>query len=866
MAAMRIGVFFSLILLGTAAGASQQDDPPAPWIAGPPPTLRVAGETIQGTSESVAWIEGGGADLAHDGAEITFAPSRQLAVTDQRAFTIDVSFRAARQPGFATLWMCREGQAVHHSLVIGREPGRISFEVWSWNAERATSRTRIDDGREHRVRAVFAPEHRVLVLEVDGVIEAVAPVRAAFRGTPAPGLRLGNNLNDGVHQPFDGALLRAGFSQSVPVSVAERLASYDGVRVLAPGEAERQVRAWNDALRPHRAPDWGAADHEASVRRIRALVQDALGLWPPPFTGQRLQGRAGPLAGGELAPMDFAELRPDLPLDERSGGALERDGYRVTRKYWSVFEGHEASGWLYEPRGHERRFGARGPAILCPHGHWQDGARHPTVQARLITLAKLGYVVLAVDSIHVEDTRVALSSVGAMTWSNLRALELLRRREDVDPSRIGCTGASGGGQQTYYLTALDSGLAAAAPAVMACHLTEILDPDHVHCRCNHTPHLARVVDVPEMSAAFAPRPQFFLSVTGDWTHAFPSEGYPEIRALYRALGAETSVSGDQWDRGHDYDRPMRNAAYAFFERWLGGVADPSHELEPEGLQTEPLEALRALDRDDVRHDPRAIAAEFRDRLAVDPPTEDSDPVELRDRLRALLGASVANPRVRFDEAQDENGLRRGRVQSDDQPDVPILEFAGEGRGWVICTSDRGMASTWFERSALVTALRSRFAKVWLADIRYSGELDVGGAFRGLHGRFFGQDEGQLGVLDVRRVVAAIPGTDRMTMVSLGQTGVVAVLAAAVEPRVAAVVAPTLGPTWRESDRSPQLSRILLHGDLPEAVLAADHARFRLGGSPAHASWAAVDPRAGSRVVRTSATPADEELIEMIRGL
>lgn len=865
MATMRAGVFLSLVLAGTVAGASQQDDSPAPWLVGPPPTLRVAAETIQGTAESVAWIEGGGADLAHDGAEITFAPSRQLAVKDDHPFTIDVSFRASQQSGFATLWMCREGQTVHHSLVVGREPGRISFEVWSWNAERATSRTRIDDGREHRIRAVYLPEQRVLVLEVDGAIEAVAPIRTAFRGTPAPGLRLGNNLNDAVHQPFEGALLRAGFSHSAPDSVVARLRSYEQVQVLAPGEGERQVRAWNDRLRPRRVPDWSAAEHEASVRRVRALVQDALGLWPPPFTGQRLAGRAGPLAGGELAPTDFAELRPALSLDVRSGGSLERDGYRVTRTYWTVFEGHEASGWLYEPRGDERRFGARGPAILCPHGHWKDGARHPTVQARLITLAKQGYVVLAVDSIHVEDTRVALSSVGAMTWSNLRALELLRSRADVDPSRMGCTGASGGGQQTYYLTALDSGLAAAAPAVMVCHLAEILDPDHVHCRCNHTPHLARVVDVPEMSAAFAPRPQFFLSVTGDWTHAFPREGYPDIEALYRELGVRAAVSGEQWDRGHDYDRPMRNAAYAFFERWLGGEEDPSRALEPEDLETEPLDALRALDRDDARHDPSAIVAEFRDRLAVAPPSGDSDPAELRDRLRALLGAGASGSKVQFEDAPA-GGPRRGRVRTDGQPDVPILELVGEGSGSVICTSDRGMASTWFERAALVTALRSRFAKVWLADIRYTGELDVGGAFRGLHGRFFGQDEGQVGVLDLRRVVRAIPGTERPALVALGQTGAVAVLAAAVEIRVAAVVAPSLGPTWRESDRSPQLSRILLHGDLPEAVLAADHARFHLGGSPAHASWAAVDPRAGSRLVRTSATPADEELLGVIRGL
>lgn len=864
MAALLTWVPALLVLLLSAPAAPQQDVSPGPLFSDTGPQLSVDGKALYGAAESVERISEGGADLSADRARITFEPSGQLAVTSGDAFAIDVEIRAGRQPGFATLWMCREGADVHHSLVIGREAGCISFEVWSWSAERATSRTRIDDGRVHRVRAAHDPGLGVLVLEVDGVIESVAPIGRGFVGTPAPGLRLGNNLNEAAHQPFTGELLRAGFTRAVPRSIAERLASWPLVQVFERGEAEQQVRVWNDALRPHRAPDWGAVDHAAAARRVGALVQDALGLWPPPFSGERLSGRAGPIAGGAVAPTAFPEFEPSLPLDVRTGGVLERDGYRVVRTYWRVFEGHEASGWLYEPQGSARRFGERGPAVLCPHGHWKDGARHPTVQARLITLARLGYVVLAVDSIHVEDTRVALSSVAAMTWSNLRALELLRQRPDIDPLRIGCTGASGGGQQTYYLTALDSGLAAAAPAVMVCHLAEILDPSHVHCRCNHTPHLARVVDVPEMSAVFAPRPQFFLSVTGDWTHAFPREGYPEIEALYRELGAAGAVSGLQWDRGHDYDRPMRNAAYAFFERWLARENNPGLSLEPEDLATESIDTLRGLDRTDALHDPQAIVDEFRARLSVDEVDDASEPGKVRERLAALLGPGASGDRVELlGNASEE--LRRGRVRSAGQPDVPLLALRGAGHGVAICTSERGMASTWIGRASLVAALRERFAAVWLADVRYFGELDVGTPFRALHGRFFGQDEGQVGVLDLRRLAAAAPGEGTVTLVALGQTGALAVLAAGVDPRIGSVIAPDLGPTWRESARGPELSRILLHGDLPEAVFGAAGARFHIGGSPAHPSWAVVDRQCSERLVRRAPALGDDELASLIRS-
>jgi dienelactone hydrolase len=117
-------------------------------------------------------------------------------------------------------------------------------------------------------------------------------------------------------------------------------------------------------------------------------------------------------------------------------------------------------------------------------------------------------------------------AVGAMTWHNQRAIDLLLARPDVDGKRFGCTGASGGAQQTYYLMALEDRLTAVAPMVMACYLAEIVDDMSSHCGCNHTPRLAARTDVPEMCAVFAPRPVMFGSVSGDWTHNFPQQGLP----------------------------------------------------------------------------------------------------------------------------------------------------------------------------------------------------------------------------------------------------------------------------------------------------------------------------------------------------
>lgn len=112
--------------------------------------------------------------------------------------------------------------------------------------------------------------------------------------------------------------------------------------------------------------------------------------------------------------------------------------------------------------------------MLNPHGHWQQGAIDPVVQARCAAFAQFGWTALAVDSVHVEHIASGVNSIGAMTWHNQRALDLLQTLDVVDPARIGVTGASGGGQQTYHLMALEDRLAAAAPMVMACYFHEII--------------------------------------------------------------------------------------------------------------------------------------------------------------------------------------------------------------------------------------------------------------------------------------------------------------------------------------------------------------------------------------------------------
>src|SRR5262249_43450152 len=134
---------------------------------------------------------------------------------------------------------------------------------------------------------------------------------------------------------------------------------------------------------------------------------------------------------------------------------------------------------------------------LCPHGHWASGrfydsganradgektaagARHP-LQARCAQLARMGCVVFHYDMVGYADSQAinhagfrdveaALrlqSLLGLQTWNSIRSLDFLLSLGEVDASRIGVTGASGGGTQTFLLGAIDDRPHVAFPAVM----------------------------------------------------------------------------------------------------------------------------------------------------------------------------------------------------------------------------------------------------------------------------------------------------------------------------------------------------------------------------------------------------------------
>jgi len=298
-------------------------------------------------------------------------------------------------------------------------------------------------------------------------------------------------------------------------------------------------------------------------------------------------------------------------LNPRVVGTLDRNGYKIEKVIFESQPNFFVTANLYLPKTGAPPY----PGILFPLGHEAGAKAHHAWQRLLITFAKNGFVVLTYDPIgqgeRVQnwDPDFKESKAGASTtehtvigiqclltgqsvarytiWDGMRALDYLLSRKEVDGTRIGCTGNSGGGTHTAYLSALDDRIKVAAPS---CYITSwqwllktIGPQDAEQCL---PPFLRDGLDQADFVEAFAPKPYLILSAIRDF---FPIEGaresFKEAKQIYRLMNAEEKLSMVEADDGHGYSLPRRLAAYRWMSRWLKGVDVSINDAEAE-LETE----------------------------------------------------------------------------------------------------------------------------------------------------------------------------------------------------------------------------------------------------------------------------------------
>lgn len=300
--------------------------------------------------------------------------------------------------------------------------------------------------------------------------------------------------------------------------------------------------------------------------------------------------RASILFDAGLSPMP-----PKTPLNPIVAGRIEHDNYAIERVAIETLPGYWLGGNLYLPKGKPGKH----PAILHPHGHWTYGRLESqplsSPQHFGINLARQGFVVFAYDMVGYNDTIQTphdfstpqyqlwnFTPLGLQLWNSIRVVDFLTARADVDPARIGVSGASGGGTQTFLLTAVDDRIAASAPVNMVSGIMQ------GGCICENAPGLRIGTNNIEIAALFAPKPQRLIAATGDWTRNVPKEELPAIRGVYQLYGKADLVDAVQFDSPHNYHQQSREAVYEFFRKSLMPEAAPFKER---GVTVEKLQDM-----------------------------------------------------------------------------------------------------------------------------------------------------------------------------------------------------------------------------------------------------------------------------------
>jgi len=295
-----------------------------------------------------------------------------------------------------------------------------------------------------------------------------------------------------------------------------------------------------------------------------------------------------------LEMMGLVDVPVDGPrpaLNVKVVGTIQKAGYRIEKLRYESLPGLYVPANLYIPD----KIRDSAPAILYVCGH--SRTQKVSYQTHPRKFAQLGFVCLIIETIQWGEVygehwgcyargwfhwySRGYCPGGVELWNAMRGLDLLCERPEVDKDKLGVTGISGGGTQSWYIAAADPRVKAVAPVCGTSTVNSHIHQRTIdgHCDCMMPINTYRQ-DFHDIGALIAPRPLLIASANRDGLNSIEAvrEVYHYIKDIYELYGKPDNISLVETPGGHSYHEISRTRIFSFFLKHLMGKDVPACEV------------------------------------------------------------------------------------------------------------------------------------------------------------------------------------------------------------------------------------------------------------------------------------------------
>jgi hypothetical protein len=379
------------------------------------------------------------------------------------------------------------------------------------------------------------------------------------------------------------------------------------------------------------------------------------------------------------------------PLHARVTGSIQADGFVIEKVIYESLPGYFVTANLYRPNQPGRY-----PAVLLQSGHTQEGKVEP--QRLAANLALKGFIALAFDPvgqgereqtydsqlkapaagwsvnehIHAEaqSNLIGEGVVRYFIWDARRSLDYLVSRPDVDSTRIGAAGCSGGGALTTFIGALDPRLKVVIPACFPVSYRLLFGGSNPGSEMGFPDLLGEGLDTADFVELSAPTPWLIQATEEDY---FTPPGarlvYDEARRWYSLYGAEDHVGIFVGPGPHGTPLVSREAVYQWMIRWLKNGHGDFHEQPVKLYSNDELLVTRTGRVEDEPGSRKLYQLILDDYHAKK--NKGTTP-ELVAKLRSLgIPTGGSAPPVRILNESDREGIRSQQIEFESEPGIVI---------------------------------------------------------------------------------------------------------------------------------------------------------------------------------------------------